>query len=85
MHYESTEFEDVSDADFRSLKELANKKQSFSWNCVVHEDASEEAVTVNVVDNVPASVIVQQTNGNTTESNSTHFFLCICIFSEQKE
>ncbi len=28
MHYESTEFEDVSDADFRSLKELIRNSLS---------------------------------------------------------
>ncbi len=36
MHYESTEFEDVSDAaDLRSLKELIRNTSNLSWDCVL--------------------------------------------------
>jgi len=73
MHYESTEFEEVSDADLRSLKELM--RNSLYHGIVflpgegVHKDASE----VNV-DNVPESVVVDA-NRNPTESDSSSSFV----------
>ena len=67
MHYESTEFEDVSDADLRSLKELIRNdlchRIMFLPGEGVHEDASE----VNVV-NVPESVLLEG-NRNPAESD----------------
>ena len=74
MHYESTEFEDVSDADLRSLKELIRNDLChgivFLPGEGVHEDASE----VKVV-NVPDAVLVEEGNGNPAESDCSSSFV----------